>query len=55
MEANCTEGEGLVDDIVKSFGDLNCIFCLLRYDKMDSIANTGWGRLCWTTTKGLLE
>jgi hypothetical protein len=55
VEANCTGGEGLVGDIVKSFGDLDCIFCLLRGDKMDSIADSGWGKLSWTTTRGLVE
>jgi hypothetical protein len=35
MEVNYTGGEGLVGDVVKSFGDLNCIFCLLRGDKVD--------------------
>jgi hypothetical protein len=42
MEANCARGEELVGNVVKSFGDLNCIFCLLRGDKMDSMANIGW-------------
>jgi hypothetical protein len=55
VEANCTGGEGLVGDVVKSFDDLNCIFCLLRGDKMDSMANIGWGKLCWTTIRGRLE
>ena len=55
MEADCTWGEGLVDDIAKSFGHLNCIFCLSSSDKMDSMAFVGWGKLLWTTTSGLLK
>jgi hypothetical protein len=55
VEVNCTRGEGLVGDVAKSFSDLNCIFCLLRGDKVDSMANIGWGKLCWMTTRGLLE
>jgi hypothetical protein len=55
MKVNCTGREGLVGDVAKSFGDLNCIFCLLRGDKVDSMANIGWGKLCWMTIRGLLE
>jgi hypothetical protein len=46
MEANCAGGEELVGDVAKRFSDLNCIFCLLKGDKMDSMANIGWGMLC---------
>jgi hypothetical protein len=41
MEVNCTRGEGLVNDVTKSFDDLNCIFCLLKGDKVDSMTNIG--------------
>jgi hypothetical protein len=55
VKANCTGGKGLVGNVVKSFDDPNCIFCLLRGDKVDSIANIGWGKLYWMTIRGLLE
>ena len=46
MSLNCSEGEGLVDDSFKRFGDLDCIFCLSSGDKMDSMANISRGKLC---------
>jgi len=53
--ADCTWGEGLVDDIFESFGDLNCIFCLSTGDKMKSMSNIGRGKFGWATATGLLK
>ena len=55
MEADCTWGKGLVGDIAKGFGHLDCIFCLSSGDKMDSMTFVGWGKVLWTTTSGLLK
>ena len=41
IEANCAWEEGLVDDIFEGLGHLDCIFCPLSCNKMDSIMNIG--------------
>jgi len=33
--------EWLIDDVGESFGHLDSIFCLVRRDKMDSMADIG--------------
>lgn len=39
IEANCAQGEWLIDDIFEGLGYLNYIFCPLSCDKMDGMAN----------------
>jgi hypothetical protein len=53
--ADCVWGERLIDDIGQSFGDLDCIFCLMRSDEMDSIANISGRKFRWATSNRLLE
>jgi hypothetical protein len=36
---DCVWGDRLIDDIEQSFGNLNCIFCLVRSDDMESMMN----------------
>jgi hypothetical protein len=55
VKANCTGGEGFIDDVAESFGDLDCIFCLLSRDEMKSMSNIVGGKLGWATTSGLLD
>ena len=55
VKSNCAGGEGLVGDVSKSFGDLDCILCLPSGDKVDCMANIGRGKFLWTTTRGLVE
>jgi hypothetical protein len=43
--SNCSGEEGLVGDILKRFGDLNCIFCLSNNNKIDSMTDVGKGKL----------
>jgi hypothetical protein len=40
---------------MKGFGNLNCIFCLLRSNKMEGIVDIGRGKFGWMTINGLLE
>ena len=47
--------EGLIGDVGKRSGDLNSIVCLLRGDKVDSMANVDIRKLGWTTTRRLVE
>ena len=54
VEANCTGGERLVDDVPKCFGDLDCIFSLLRSDQVDSMMNVDRREFQWVTSSGLL-
>ena len=44
VKADCARGEGFIDDVGESFGHLDCIFYLLRGDKMDSISNISRGK-----------
>ena len=55
MKVNCAWGEGLVDDISEGFGHLDCIFCPLSCDEMDSMANIGRRKFGWISTSGLLK
>ena len=50
---SCLEGEGLVGDVLKGFGDLNSIVNLPRANKMLGIANVRGGKLERMTTRGL--
>jgi hypothetical protein len=43
--SNCSVGEGLVGNILKRFGDLDCIFCLSSGNKIDSMTDVGRGKL----------
>jgi hypothetical protein len=53
--ANSSGWERLVDNVLKGFGHLDCIFCLPRSDKMYGIMDIGWRKFGWMTTNGLLE
>ena len=48
-------GEGLVDDIFKGLGHLDCIFCPSSCNKIGSIADIGRRKFGWMTTNGLLK
>ena len=52
---NCVWGEGLVNDIGQSFGDLDCIFCFVRSNQMDGMADIGRRKLEWTTSNRVLK
>ena len=53
---NCVWGEGLINDIIgQSFGDLDCIFCFVRSDQMDGMADIGRRKLGWMTFNRLLK
>ena len=47
--------ERLIDDVPKCFGDLDCIFSLLRSDQVDSMTNVGRREFRWVTSSGLLK
>jgi len=53
VKMNSIGRKGLVNDIGKGFGDLNCIFSLARGDKMLTMANIGRRKLGRMPSNGL--
>ncbi|KIM56451.1 hypothetical protein SCLCIDRAFT_132575, partial [Scleroderma citrinum Foug A] len=53
VKTNSIGRERLVNDIFKGFGDLNCIFSLVRGDKMLRMVNIDRRKLGRTSSNGL--
>ena len=52
VAANGLGGDGMVLDILKSLGDLDCIFSLSSTKKSNGMVHISRGNDEWTTTRG---